>query len=57
MRPSGAVGHAGANRGWQAHNELIRGTGDGVVIRTNAGGGFMLHNRLVCEWLYATTAT
>jgi len=45
-----AVGHGGANRGWQAQFLVVPATGDGFLVMTNSSLGHEVHRQLFCGW-------
>jgi CubicO group peptidase (beta-lactamase class C family) len=52
-----AVGHGGANHGWHALFEIVRETGDGLVVVTNGSNGWSAHEQVYCDWMEWQTGT
>lgn len=47
---SWSAGHAGQNTGWAAVLWLVPGTGDGLVVLTNASSGRAVWRWVLCDW-------
>lgn len=47
---SWSAGHAGQNTGWAAVLWLVPGTGDGLVVLTNASSGRSVWRWVLCDW-------